>query len=303
MAPASITGSVRSATTNSRLSDAVVSLISSNGIVVETANTGWSGEFSFSSLVPGIYTVKAVVPDHMVATKTSVPWNEQGIVLMVSPKMESSTSVRFVMTWSSYPKQGTKDMDMHLLFRPTPDTDCDVNFMLMKCGYSRLDVDNIQGGQNGAETITIEKPLKTVYTLFLDNYSGDLKTWRGRSQYNADTPLQAEINDAAWMWPAIPASDFEGVPPSGWATEMSGAKVSVLHGDGEIISVKVPSHPEVPGSQELYRDKSNVPFDGGYRHISRYVRMLCIDFRGAVPRIYKVPQFSASPPVTMASCV
>ena len=45
------------------------------------------------------------------------------------------------------------------------------------CAYNNPNP-NPKGGQAGAETITIEKPLSTVYTLFLDNYSGALGGWR-----------------------------------------------------------------------------------------------------------------------------
>ena len=111
------------------------------------------------------------------------------------------------------------------------------------------------------------------------------------------------ILDGSWSYPSIPAIKFEGVPPTGWATELSGAVVRVLDQSGELMTVKVPAHPEDPASAHLYRDVPTSKFNGGYRKESRYVRLLCIDFRQSPPVIHKVPQFSSTPPQTMASCI
>jgi len=298
MPPATITGRVLNAMTNKAVKNeqAMVSVYSSvtrRLVATKKSYRRRLGAYKFSDLPPGMYDLQASAPGMNTVNLTNVAWNREGAALVMSPRLYGS-EVRFVMSWEEYPKPGTKDMDVHLLFRPSPTKDCDVNFAWKKCAHAQLDRDNIQGGQAGAETITIEKPLSTVYTLFLDNYSGALGGWR---------TLESAIQDGSWSYPSIPASKFEGVPPTGWATELSGAVVRVLDQSGELMTVKVPAHPEDPASAHLYRDVPTSKFNGGYRKESRYVRLLCIDFRQSPPVIHKVPQFSSTPPQTMASCI
>jgi hypothetical protein len=312
MGSSSITGRVLNALTNDVVKNAVVRLhhtTSDETVVRRSKNDDqkvivdeYSGDFKFENLEPGGYRLEAKADGFNTVLLKDVPWNRKGAAIVMSPTL-SASQIRFIMSWEAYPKPGMKDMDVHLLFRSSKTEDCDVNFAWKECAGSNLDRDNINGGQNGAETITIDKPLQTVYTLYLDNYSGDLSSYRGRSSWGVDSPLQADIRDAEWMWPAIPAEEFKGVHKSGWATELSGAIVRVHDRNGEIMSVKVPAHPEDPASDHLHRDGVPPSFDGGYRKETRYVRLLCIDFTGASPKIYKVPQFSSTPPKTMRSCV
>jgi len=258
-----------------------------------------TGEYRFDDLSPGQYTVRASASGFLTANSSHASWNDKGVNLALSPVVHGD-ELRVVLTWETYPNPGTKDMDLHMLFRPQPKDNCDVHFAWMKCGWSALDVDNVAGGQNGAETITIHKPVSTVYTIFLDNFNGDLNAWRGRNNWDATTPLEDERNQAHWL--GIDPAEFDFVPASGWATELSGSTVRVLSKTGELVSIRVPSHPEDPDSAHYYRDKPATAFDGGYRPESRYIRLLCMDFTGPSPKIYKVPQFSSTPPTAMDSC-
>jgi hypothetical protein len=298
----SITGVVRNALTNEGIEGAMVQLWDENsGSHTGVITTGYEGTFEFKSLAAGLYRIGTSMTGFAALNMTHMPWNSKNVAMVLSPTVPGG-KVRIVMSWAEYPGVGSKDMDIHMLFRPSKTDDCDVNYAWQECGKAHLDRDNVQGGQNGAETITIDEPLTTVYTVYLDNYRGDLTVWRDRSSWEVADPRTAELQEAEWMWPPIPKGAFNGVMPNGWATEVSGAVVRVLDSSGEVIKIEVPSHPESPSAAHYYRDKPLTVYDGSYRNESRYVRLLCIDFRGASPQIYKVPMFSATPPVAMLDC-
>jgi len=303
--PGKIYGKVMDALTNWELEEAVVVLHTQNGdknSKTHTLTTDWEGKFEFGPLAPGVYRLKVTREGYSTVAMQDLQWNTHGLAVVMSPQLTKS-QVRLVMTWSEYPAPGSKDMDIHLMFRPSSDGDCDVHWSWMNCGHATLDRDNVKGGQNGAETITIDKPLKTVYTVYVDNYLGDLNEWRDRSTYGFDTPRASEIDDGQWMSPEIPASAFDAVPLSGWATELAGTTLTVYDKDRQLIVMKAPSHPEDPATEQLYRDKPATKYDGSYRPEARYVRLLCLDFTGSTPKMYKVPQFSSTPPKMMERCV
>jgi len=299
-----IDGNVREATNNRQLNGVAVHLYEQyTGELVATKKTNWEGAFKFSGLPPSLYTISIVHSGYLDYNISHLPWVSHEVLLAISPALAGS-QVRLVLEWAGYPHQGSKDMDIHMLFRPNDYVDCDVHWSWTDCGGVHLDVDNINGGQAGAETMTIEQPTSSVYTVFLDNYRGDFTVWRDRDAWGSTSPREAEIGEGEYMWPSIPRSAYDDIPAEkGWPTERSGASVRVLNKDGELASISVPSHPEDPSSEHFYRDQPLVIYDGSYRNESRYIRLLCLDFRGAAPQIFKVPQFSSSPPISMDSCV
>merc|ERR1712080_73521 len=64
----------------------------------------------------------------------------------------------------------------------------------------------------------------------------------------------------------------------GTDSEGSGATISVYSSRGKMGTVDVPS-----ADSATYKDAPTLPYKGKFREESAYVRMLCIDARGAVP--------------------
>jgi hypothetical protein len=292
---------------------ATVNLYSSYAdvLLATTTTDTETGEFRFENLEPGDYLVSVSSPNFFTVNYTHAAWNAKGVNVNLSPVI-ANNDIRVTMSWGHWPV-APKDMDLHVSFRPSADANCNVHFATPSCGYAHQDVDVIVGGQNGAETITIQRALPTIYTVYANNYNGDISPgsqgWRGRSQFDErdgvtllTQPLQSDINEGT-IYFGMDASLFDAVPATGYATETSGAEVTVYSKEGRLAKTRVPSHPEDPDSAHYYRDKPATAFDGGYRPESRYIRLLCMDFTGPSPKIYKVPQFSSTPPKTMTSCI
>ena len=98
-------------------------------------------------------------------------------------------------------------------------------------------------------------------------------------------------------------SAFDSVPKTGWATETTQLQVSLLNAAGPVLSINLPSAPEDSQvADDYYRNAPKKKFDRGYRPESRYVRLLCVDMTGDEPKVFKVPQYSSTPPALTVSC-
>jgi hypothetical protein len=113
----------------------------------------------------------------------------------------SSGQMRLVLAWPDAPA----DLDLHAIFKISRLSKCEVFFGKKACGGIDLDVDNLQGGKKGVETITIRDLGKYVYTFsvhrFIDNANG---VAQGENPI-ADSPnsSKAEFKDI----PKIPLKD------------------------------------------------------------------------------------------------
>jgi hypothetical protein len=113
------------------------------------------------------------------------------------------SDLKVVLEWGIKPK----DLDIHLNFKVI-DEDlnpylCNVGFALTTCGSSSLDIDNRDGGNNGVETITVEKIGDYKYLLYISHFLDRFDT--------------NEIN-----------------------LENSGAKVKVIQKNGDVVQFDMP---------------------------------------------------------------
>lgn len=90
------------------------------------------------------------------------------IVLSTVPMtpLVQTGQIRFVLTWPNSPA----DLDIHGLFLVSPRNKCEVFFGKRECLGVDLDVDNLKGGKNGVETITIHDLGKYTYTISVHKY-------------------------------------------------------------------------------------------------------------------------------------
>jgi hypothetical protein len=74
--------------------------------------------------------------------------------------------IRFVLSWPDAPA----DLDLHGLFVVSARNKCEVFFGKKECVGLDLDVDNLKGGKNGVETITIRDLGKYIYNIAVHRY-------------------------------------------------------------------------------------------------------------------------------------
>jgi hypothetical protein len=113
----------------------------------------------------------------------------------------SGGQLRFVLAWPDAPA----DLDLHAIFKISRLSKCEVFFGKKICGGVDLDVDNLRGGKNGVETITIRDLGQYVYTFavhrYLDNTNGISK---GENPI-ADSPTSPNSTNS--NIPRIPLKD------------------------------------------------------------------------------------------------
>jgi len=154
---------------------ATVALIDSTGSVIQTVTAAASsGEFTFNSVLSGIYSIKGSATGFMDNTVAEVAYNAEGVLVALSPALEHPGDIRAVLLWG---KSGPapNDMDLHTEFIVTREgasqgSKCSVTWNRLKCSGASYDIDNMQGGQYGTETITLGEMQPTVYTLYVNNY-------------------------------------------------------------------------------------------------------------------------------------
>jgi hypothetical protein len=83
----------------------------------------------------------------------------------MTPLVEEG-QVRFVLSWPDSPA----DLDIHSIFLVSARNKCEVFFGKKECLGVDLDVDNLKGGKNGVETITIRELGKYIYTITVHRY-------------------------------------------------------------------------------------------------------------------------------------
>ena len=94
--------------------------------------------------------------------------------------------IRFVLSWPDAPA----DLDIHSIFKISRTAKCEVFFSKKECAGVDLDVDNLKGGKNGVETITIREIGKYIYTFAVHRYI-DIS----QGQNLGETPIADSPND------------------------------------------------------------------------------------------------------------
>ena len=88
------------------------------------------------------------------------------MILSLSPVITVAKQMRIVMNWGSSPS----DLDIHVLQYGA--SNCHCYYRKTRCNDElNLDTDNTRGGDNGAETITIDKPGTSKYLIYVHDYS------------------------------------------------------------------------------------------------------------------------------------
>jgi hypothetical protein len=95
--------------------------------------------------------------------------------------------VRFVLSWPDAPA----DLDIHSIFKISRVAKCEVFFSKKECAGVDLDVDNLKGGKNGVETITVREMGKYIYTFTVHRY---LDVSDGTSQ--DETPIEGSPSES-----------------------------------------------------------------------------------------------------------
>ena len=173
--PGSITGSVLNATNNQAVSGSVTVQLRAGmhnvlGQVLQTVTTT-NGQYQFTSVAPGTYTVQATANGFTAASRTGIAvgaTNTGNQNVYLSP-VGAAGSVRIVLTWRSTPR----DLDSHL----TGPLAAGGRFHVWYGGqgncagspFACLDVDVTSG--YGPETVTIPQLTPGMYRYSVQNYS------------------------------------------------------------------------------------------------------------------------------------
>ena len=138
-------------------------------LVIDTFKSDDNGEFAFK-LHPGTYTI-VYNKDNFYFNLYSfeLKGNESNDMelplIALVPEVEQG-EMRVVLTWMD----GPSDVDIHSMFKVTKKQRCHVYFGNKECVGVEMEEDNIKGGRNGVETITINTLGKYVYTFYVHKY-------------------------------------------------------------------------------------------------------------------------------------
>jgi hypothetical protein len=173
-----ITGKLIDTQKNEPIVKVDVKLKDLSGNVVSTKQSGAEGEFSFATTA-GIYNLEASGIGFLPNRLDDIAFNTKDAVLALSPAIEKN-NVRFVLQWGKSPPAAS-DLDLHVEFIITDEGDsegdkCSVTWNRRECSGVTYDIDNMQGGQYGTETITLKNLQKTIYTVYVQNYDESAAT-------------------------------------------------------------------------------------------------------------------------------
>ncbi|MEO5511157.1 MAG: Ig-like domain-containing protein, partial [Longimicrobiales bacterium] len=175
--PGSISGVVQNARNASLIAGAAVSLRSginaTTGPVVATTTTNSSGQFSFTGMPAGVYSLAASADGYAGGIRPGIVLggnNVTGQDITLSP-LGSEGELRFVLTWGAAPN----DLDSHLT-GPVNSEGGRFHVAYYSQGsnvsspFASLDRDDTSAF--GPETVTITSQLPGVYRYYIHNYSG-----------------------------------------------------------------------------------------------------------------------------------
>jgi hypothetical protein len=161
-----ISGRVVDATTGNGLSGATVSLDGTG----RTASTDGAGNYIFSNVTAGDYTVSAQKTGYIgVSNSVTVHGNATEIVNFALPNAAFPNDIVVTLTWGSSPD----DLDAHLWLPPASPYHIDWTNKgtLTSFPYAQLDVDD--RNSYGPENVTIRQRFNGRYSYAVYNYSGE----------------------------------------------------------------------------------------------------------------------------------
>ena len=135
---------------------------------------------------------------------------DNSVALSLTPVLTTSDQMRLVMNWGSKPR----NLDLHTaqVDGSTGTIVCETAYNKGGCKGLRLDVDNREGGHNGAETITWDDPADYIYLVFIHDYTGDAQEPLAKSQ--ARVAFYGNNNQTD-RW-SVPTVDSNGGSRLGW---------------------------------------------------------------------------------------
>jgi hypothetical protein len=174
--PGTISGVVRNARSAGAMSGVAVQLRTGvgarSGTVVSTASTNASGQYRFTGLEAGTYSVTAQVPEYVqgIITGISVGGTEVANQDVLLSPVGSENEIRVVLSWGANPS----DLDSHLYGPDGNGSRFHIAYnakgSLSSAPYAGLDVDNTNSF--GPETITVVRQHDGTYRYAVHHYGG-----------------------------------------------------------------------------------------------------------------------------------
>lgn len=176
--PGSISGTCINAQTGLGIGN--VSLVIREGInnltgtVIDSTSCNDYGDYTFSNLDAGNYTISGEIYGYCSASVNGVclGGNTTQSDLSFSPSVTTEGELRIVLTWAEDPR----DLDSHLLTPEIGGNFYHIYFPLSHRGsleslpYANLDVDDVSS--YGPETITISQSYAGIYKYYVYDYAG-----------------------------------------------------------------------------------------------------------------------------------
>ncbi|WP_127558589.1 carboxypeptidase-like regulatory domain-containing protein [Saccharospirillum alexandrii] len=165
-----MTGHVSDAITGDRLANTAINLRSGHdvkaGDISETGSTNAQGEYEFSNVEAGDYTVEVVLAGYSTAYKniTIEGMSTLSQYLAIAPSLPEG-QMRLVLTWGATPR----DLDSHLLVPNGASTE---HLFYGKKSVDGASLDRDDASAYGPETITITNVKTGTYTYYIYSYSG-----------------------------------------------------------------------------------------------------------------------------------
>lgn len=141
------------------------------------------GSFSISLQDPGLYTFVYSKDGYYscIVRKTITKDNSQLNTLNLAKIMPNEV-FKVTLNWGTQ----VKDLDLFAMFRVDKNTDCNIFFGSKKCASATLDTDNKEFGNNGGESLTVQKLGSFNYTLAVNKYQ-DRSNGEISGEFNEET--------------------------------------------------------------------------------------------------------------------
>lgn len=185
----------------------------------------------------------------------------------------TENSLRFVLSWENAPK----DLGIHMLFQVSRNQKCEVYFARKECVGASLDIDNLNGGQNGVETITVNTLGNYIYTVAINKYV-DITDGIAPGENDVREGENNQGNNNRGIWANIPLVQAK-------------AKVSV-YAPGYSDPILVINNPPVIDDSTVYGSQSNSPPDTFDWWI-----VFCLDGSKGIDSIVTVNKYKISKPI------
>jgi len=225
----SVSGAIRNALNNNGVANLNIQLRryinQQSGVILQTTITDQNGNFTFSNLAAGNYTLEIQGEGYLTTylTATNIGGQVDQINGVISPELSNSSQFRIVLTWGETPH----DLDSHL----TGPKESDGRFHIYYSSRGSRNLDNApfayldrdDTSSFGPETITIGQLLSDTnnnYRYSVHNYSGGSSTL---SQSGARVEVYGDgnqllstfnvPNQAGTLWTVFEINEFGTIIP------------------------------------------------------------------------------------------